>query len=355
MPGPTRNYYTPGSDRSLWYTPDEAYDRSHLAGKVLLLTGPTAGLGAACIDEMCALDQSVRPTKIVLVGRSEAKLAVTAQQLQSHGIASSTYVADLMLPKQALRCCKEIIQNEKTLHVAMLNAGAYLVSTERKVQEDGLEEHYCVNFLQMAIFMNELASLLNKSATAQSKSRICVMGSYTTMAFSKGKLQMEFVGTKEGPHHSGGIMPAGDLSYSQSKLMQHIYCKHASVASKLPANVTVNVSCPGAAPSNTPGWSGLVHYRAYKGIIFPILSRILGVKLLSEGCATMMHLAGSKAMEGVTGKFCDFGYKYRSHELHRPVDMEIYPSEGRAIAESTADAALGEKLYEDTQKAIKRL
>jgi len=193
-----------------------------------------------------------------------------------------------------------------------------------------------------------------KIATSESKARICVMGSYTTMAVSKGKLDIEHVSTKEGPQNSGlPFFPTGDLVYSQSKLMQHMYCKHAQT--KLPSNVTVNVACPGAAPSDTPGWSGMRNMFGYNCIIFPILSRVMGLKHLNEGIATMMHLVGSKSMEGVSGKFCDFGYKYRSHRLTRPTDMEVYPSENDAIAESTSDKVLCEKLYNDTNTVIKTL
>eukprot|EP00592_Proboscia_alata_P015519 CAMPEP_0194399006 /NCGR_PEP_ID=MMETSP0174-20130528/126419_1 /TAXON_ID=216777 /ORGANISM="Proboscia alata, Strain PI-D3" /LENGTH=368 /DNA_ID=CAMNT_0039195365 /DNA_START=46 /DNA_END=1148 /DNA_ORIENTATION=- len=349
-----RNYYAPGLDKTLWYTPDEAYDRSHLAGKVILITGPTAGLGAACIDEMCGFENKHRPSKVILVGRNPSKLEKTAAQLESADIKSSSYVSDMLLPKTVFQVCREIIAAEPSLHIACLNAGAFLTHPEgRMLQEDGLEEHYCCNFLQMAIFIEELAPLLSKTSTTECKGRICVMGSYTTMAFAKGKLDIEHLNTKKGPHHSKTFMKPGDLVYAQSKLMQHVYCKF--MYTRIPSNVTLNVACPGAAPSDTPGWGGLSQMYLYDQILFPILSRIAGFKRLSEGCATMMHLIGAKSMEAVSGKFCDFGYKYRSHSLNKPTDLEVFPSENYAIAESIANETVCTELANDTHKVIKQL
>lgn len=348
-----RNYLPCGSDPKVWYTPDEAYDRSHLAGKVVLLTGPTAGLGAACIDEMCGLPETQRPKKLVLVGRSPAKLEVTAAKLRDAAISSSSYVTDLLLPEQVLRACREICGAETELHIAVLNAGAWLVHKVREVQADGLEHHYALNFLQMAIFIKHLGPLLSRSATASTNSRICVMGSYTSMQIAKGVLDVEHAGTKDGPVTMS--LPS-DYVYSQSKLMQHVFCKGV----KPPQHVTLNVACCGAAPSNTPGWNGLG-----KLVFHPILGYLLhpvvcwvtgcGLRLLSEGIGPIMHLMGSRAMEGVTGKHCDFGYKNRKHRLTRPVDLEVYPSEDNAIAQSIADADLVESFCRDTHALIAKL
>ena len=89
--------------------------------------------------------------------------------------------------------------------------------------------------------------------------------------------------------------------------------------------------------------------------MFPILSRLIGVRLLEEGVGPIMYLMGSASAEGISGKFCEFGYKYRSHQLWKPTALHIHPSEGFAIAPSTADEQLCRKFYEDTEVVIKKL
>ena len=70
-------------------------DRSALAGKVVLITGCTAGLGEACVHELCALPQQEQPSKLVLVGRSADKMAVIEGYCREAGIVCSTYLAEL--------------------------------------------------------------------------------------------------------------------------------------------------------------------------------------------------------------------------------------------------------------------
>jgi len=71
---------------------------------------------------------------------------------------------------------------------------------------------------------------------------------------------------------------------------QHVFCKHAATAADfLPVNVTLNVCCPGAVPTDIPGWQ---MWRDNLGVMFPVLSWCLGARSTSVGIQPMMHLAG---------------------------------------------------------------
>jgi len=131
-------------------TADEAFDLSAIKGKVILMTGATNGLGAACLDAMCEAEGN-KPIKVVLVSRN-AKLADAKKALlEKNGILTTSYIADLSSPAQVVRVCDEILAAEPVLHTLGLNAGAWLTNSKREMNVDGYEMMYCVNFLQVSV------------------------------------------------------------------------------------------------------------------------------------------------------------------------------------------------------------
>ena len=135
---PPSHWPAPKKDKRECMTPAEAYDLSNLANKVVLITGPTNGLGAAMLD-MIVLSKD-RPSKVILVGRNAELLAGKAALLTKAGIENTTYKADLVSPKQTFKVCEEIKSNEPTIHLLGLNAGAWLTYPKREFQEDGYEK-----------------------------------------------------------------------------------------------------------------------------------------------------------------------------------------------------------------------
>jgi NAD(P)-dependent dehydrogenase (short-subunit alcohol dehydrogenase family) len=325
---------------------EDALDRSYIAGKTVLLTGGTSGLGEACIEEIIRYDASQKPEKMILVARNPAKAEETAAKLTAAGIASSIYYCDNLKPAEVLRAAAEIAAKEPVLHVAMLNAGTWEVAP-RKVQENGLEIHYCANFLQMAILADTLSGLISKSSSASSKGRICVMGSFTTMQLAKGTLDFDSLKGATGPSFA---QQEGGYTYSQTKLAQHVWVKHASKT--MPENVTINVCDPGAVMTNIPGWQ--VPKKAL-GCLFPLVEIILGVRTPAVGCSSFMYMAAAKKMEGLTGTFVDFGYTSKYLTFYSPVPAEQYPDQYMKIAPTTVDPVLCEKLYTETAEVIKSL
>ena len=81
--------------------------------------------------------------------RSKSKAEAKAAEIVAAGVKASFYLADLQSPKEVVRAGKEIAAGEKSLSVAVLNAGIWDPAPERKVQADGLEVHYATNFLQV--------------------------------------------------------------------------------------------------------------------------------------------------------------------------------------------------------------
>jgi len=317
---------------------EAACARGFLAGKTVLLTGPTAGLGAAIVDELCMLGPN-KPKKVILVARNETKALQTSIQLHDADIATKIYLADVSRPREVLSAAREIVNNEPELHVCILNAGAWLTHPGRMLQEDGLEVHYATNYLQMVQFIEELKELVGSSGGG----RFCVMGSFTGMTMAQGVLDLKHLRGAEG---QSKLFPAeGGFCYSQTKLAQHVFCKHAATAADfLPVNVTLNVCCPGAVPTDIPGWQ---MWRDNLGVMFPVLSWCLGARSTSVGIQPMMHLAGAPSMSSQTGKFLDWGVYGRS-VYHRPCGLECYPAQGSAKAPTTSDAVACKRLFDET-------
>ena len=322
----------------------ELSDRSNLAGKVVLITGCTNGLGAACIDEMCGLPSSERPSKIIMVARNAELLRAKAEQCKEAGVASSSYLAELTDVAAIFRVAKEVKAAEVKIDICALNAGMWQTHNERKVQADGLEVHYVANFLQQTILAQEWGSMIPPGG------RVVVMGSFTGNSISLGKLDWDHLGTKEGEHKK---MLNGALPYSQSKLAQHMWAKHVALKAPLAEGVTLNVCCPGSVMTKIDTW------QAFKNMVaccYPCCKCCVGIREPDVGCTSMMFGIGSKAMNGITGSFIDFGMNNMAIVPYKPCDLSFYPSQSYSKpAASIADAAQCERLFTETNAKIQEL
>ena len=204
------------------------------------------------INELCVLPQANRPKKVVLLARSKAKAEAAAAKLSDAGISAPIVLGDLGSPAQTFRMVEEArgALAGDGLDVMVVNAGMFSKGNVREVQEDGLEQHFALNYLHQHILIEGLSDELAKPKA----SRVCIMGSYTSMQFAKGKLDFDTLHSADGPVN--GMIPSSQV-YSHAKLAQHMHAKHlASDAGVLPPSVTVNVACPGNVPTtNLATWT----------------------------------------------------------------------------------------------------
>ena len=238
-------------------TEEEAFDRSNFAGKVILLTGCTHGIGLGAFEEIVSM-QTYIPKKLILLNRNKELSDALAENLErTKKMEVSTYIADLSKPKEVLDVIAKILESEPVIDIALLNAGAWfcISETERAVQEDGYELHYAVNYLQCVMLAEGLATRMSESAIASSgESRIVVQGSFTSFDMSKGVLDLEMFKGKDGIHKAPGApaMFANSFTYSQSKLAQHTWVKAKGCDQEggIAPGVTINVVCPGGVMTN---------------------------------------------------------------------------------------------------------
>ncbi len=116
-----------------WQPPDDGA----LAGRTVLVTGPTSGLGRAAADAIAALG-----ARVVLVARNEARLARVRDELAARS-GEDRYpiiVADMGSLASVRGAVERILGTEQRLDVLVDNAGA--IFPEREPGPDGIERTF---------------------------------------------------------------------------------------------------------------------------------------------------------------------------------------------------------------------
>jgi gluconate 5-dehydrogenase len=99
-------------------------DRFRLNGKKLFITGGSRGLGR----EM-ALAIAEAGADVVLVGRDQASLDRTAEDVRQRGRAAATIVADVGLPAEAERACQTALDRHGPIDILINNVGGRRIDT----------------------------------------------------------------------------------------------------------------------------------------------------------------------------------------------------------------------------------
>lgn len=242
-----------------------------------MITGATGGIGLA-VARMLAREGA----NLVLVGRSASRGedAVRAVRGVNADIAIDFLQADFALLEEVARLARAYVASERELHVLINNAG--VVNTARRLTVDGHEEMFAVNFLAHFLLTRLLLERIRESAPAR-----IVHVSSNAHAFCRG-IRFEDLG------HSRGFstFPV----YGHSKLANILFSNE--LARRLRGTrVSSNAVHPGAVATGlgTNNW-GLA------GRLIPALIRPF-MKRPDEGAATVVHVAGSPGLEGVTGRY----------------------------------------------------
>lgn len=138
-----------------------------LEGRVVLITGTTAGIGRAT-----AVALARRGARLLLANRSEAKTGPLLEALRRDcGRSRVDYVhLDLADLASVRRCADAVLSRGEPLHVLVNNAG---VGGQRGVTADGFELQFGINHLGHFL----LTSLLRDRLAASAPSRIVTVAS----------------------------------------------------------------------------------------------------------------------------------------------------------------------------------
>jgi dehydrogenase/reductase SDR family member 12 len=260
---------------------------TRMAGRTVLVTGATGGLGRAAAVRLAGLGAD-----LVVVGRDPAKLSVLERDLGAAG-AVRVEQADLSLMSEVAALAGRLTASLDRLDVLVNNVG--VLFPERRVTEEGLEATYATNLLGHYLLTERLLPLLEASAP----SRIVTVssgGMYTA------RLDPDRIDPVAGPYR-------GSMAYAHTKRAQVILAE-TWAERRGPAGVVSHSMHPGWA--DTPGVEGSLP--AFRAVTRPIL------RTPDEGADTIVWLATHPEPAGSNGRFWHDRRPRPTHRLRWTVE-----------------------------------
>jgi NAD(P)-dependent dehydrogenase (short-subunit alcohol dehydrogenase family) len=249
---------------------------SDLAGKNVVVTGPTSGIGRGT-----ALALAGDGATVILVARNTAKCKAVAEEIRGAGGPEPiAIIADLSLLSEAKRAAEEILALDLPIDILVNNAG--LVNRNRILTPEGLEQTMAVNYFAPFAMTLKLLPALRRAERARIVN--VTSNSYVIARLDFDDLTFERRYWMLGP-------------YSVSKL-GNIYFSRELARRLEGTEITVNAVHPGLIFTNL----GLGNNSAFAKEIIARIWRLFA-KDESEGHECVVYAATSPELEGVTGKY----------------------------------------------------
>jgi NAD(P)-dependent dehydrogenase (short-subunit alcohol dehydrogenase family) len=254
-----------------------------MTGRICVITGATRGIGRAAGEGLVRLGASV-----VLICRRQEDGEEVSRELRSFAaVPPEVVVADLSSQASIRSAAERIRSSWPRLHVLINNAGVF--TRRRELTVDGLETQFAVNHL--AYFL--LTNLLLNQLKAGARSRIINVASG---AHAGAAIDFQDLEGERGYH--------GSEAYAQSKLANILFTYE--LARRLRGSgVTANCLHPGVIATKL--------LAAYMGVPAAggALARTFGARP-EQGAETILYLASSEEVEGVSGKYFSQGKAVKS-------------------------------------------
>jgi retinol dehydrogenase 14 len=258
-----------------------------MAGKVVLITGGSGGIGKATAIGLAALG-----ARVAITGRDQMRAEAAAVDIRgaTNNPEVDAFGADLSSQAEVRRLAAEVLDAYPRLDVLINNVGGSWAT--RHVTADGLEHTFALNHLAAFLLTNLLLDRLKSSAPA----RIVTVSSN---AQSLGKIDFEDL--------QGDRNYSEQKAYPQSKLASVMFTYE--LARRLEGSgVTATVLHPGVVRT---GFGAEDPSRIFK-LLVPIWRPFM--KTPQQGAATSIELASSPMVEGVTGTYFANGRPQRSNK-----------------------------------------
>ncbi|MDX1435622.1 MAG: SDR family oxidoreductase [Anaerolineales bacterium] len=246
-----------------------------MIGKICLVTGATSGIGLEAARGLASAG-----ARVVLVGRDPEKgERVRREILASTGSIRVDYLnANLASQVEIRRLADEFLQAYDRLDVLINNAGAAFM--RRKAGPDGIERTFALNHLSYFLLTNLLLETIVESAPAR-------IINVSSSAHHEARIYFDNLDLKD--HY--WIMRA----YGQSKLGNVLFTYE--LARRLEGSgVTVNAMHPGWVNTNIGRNNGIL-VRLFLWLISA------NARTPVEGADTILYLATSPEVEGISGKY----------------------------------------------------
>jgi NAD(P)-dependent dehydrogenase (short-subunit alcohol dehydrogenase family) len=249
---------------------------SAMTGKTCLVTGATSGIGKQTAMRLATLG-----AEVIIVARDEARGRGAAGEIRRLVPSARVEVmtADLSSLAQVRRLAADVLAAHDRLDVLVNNAG--VISTQRRLTDDGLEATFATNHLGPFLLTGLLRGLLERSAPAR----------VVTVASDAHK-QVREIPWDDLPHGGPAV---GMQAYAVSKLLNILFT--IELARRLGGTgVTANCLHPGFVRS------------ALGRDVGGALGALVRLALLTRpgpatGARTSLYLASSPEPADVTGGY----------------------------------------------------
>jgi NAD(P)-dependent dehydrogenase (short-subunit alcohol dehydrogenase family) len=247
-----------------------------MAGKAVLITGGTSGIGRATAVGLAAMG-----ARVGITGRDRDRTdqAAAAIARETGNPAMDGFVADLSSQAEVRRLAGEVLAAYPRLDVLINNVGGYWDT--RHVTADGLEHTFALNHLAPFLLTDLLLERLTQSAPA----RVVTVASG---AHTMGRIDFDDL--------QGERSYSGSRAYDQSKLANVLFTYE--LARRLEARtVTANALHPGVVRTSFgAGDPGRI-----QKLLVPFMRPFM--KSPTQGAATSIHVASSPDLDTVTGRY----------------------------------------------------
>lgn len=133
------------------------------AGKTVLVTGSTDGLGRELAREFAA-----EGAHVIVHGRNAERGQALVDEINASGKGSARFIAADFASIRAVReFAATVARDTPTLDLLVNNAGVAFNDGERRTSQDGHELHFAINYLAGWILVHELRPALKAAAPSR--------------------------------------------------------------------------------------------------------------------------------------------------------------------------------------------
>lgn len=284
-------------------------DERTMQGKTAMVTGASTGIGKETARALAGMG-----ARVVMVSRDRARGEAALDEVRAESAKGEVelMLADLSTQREVRRLAREAEAGHERLEVLINNAGGTF--NERESTEDGLERTFALNHLAPFLLTNLLLDVLKKSAPAR-------VVNVASGAHAMGRIDFDDL------QGEGRYSPS--RSYAQAKLADVMFTYE--LARRLEGTgVTANTAHPGFVATN--------FYDRSKGLARLVVDYAVRPTVMvppEKGAETVVHLASSPELEGVTG-----GY--------------FAKKEPKASSKRSKDREAARRLWEASEELVRR-
>jgi NAD(P)-dependent dehydrogenase (short-subunit alcohol dehydrogenase family) len=261
-------------------------DQGLMAGKTVLITGATSGIGKAT-----ALGLATMGAHLAITGRDVGRIEAAGEEIRAAGGGQvDLFIADLSSQSEVRRLVEEVLQTLSRIDVLINNVGGYWDT--RHVTADGLERTFALNHLAPFLLTNLLLDKLKQSAPA----RVVTVSSN---AHAMGRIDFNDL--------QGERSYSGARAYNQSKLANVVF-SYELARRLLATSVSANALHPGLVSTSF----GAEDPARVQRVFIPFLRPFM--KSPARGATTSIHLASARELEQVSGQYFSSSRPKKSSE-----------------------------------------